>query len=180
MESARRGASGMDAERGAMGHGCPFATTPGAAPERGKFCEAKPGWWGGLLFGYFFLAKQEKVTRPAGRNRTIKRLDVRLKQNLPTSRSALKPKVRGASKPRKAPCPGNSDAALRRPVTNLSAAMRTGYTHSAPPARLQTPTRPAHAWHRALAESRYGRCSPIPSPVGFQRTGPWHTIGPAP
>ena len=63
----RRGARGMDAERGAMGQGWPFATPPGAAPEGGKFCEAKPGCGGGLLFGYFFLATQEKVTRPAGR-----------------------------------------------------------------------------------------------------------------
>ena len=61
----------MDAERGVMGHGCPFATTPGAAPERGEFCAAKPGCRGGLLFGYFFLATQEKVTRPAGRNQPI-------------------------------------------------------------------------------------------------------------
>ena len=58
----------MDAERGVMGQGWPFATTPGAAPERGKFCAAKPGCRGGLLFGYFFLATQEKVTRRARRN----------------------------------------------------------------------------------------------------------------
>ena len=75
QEAERRccagGARGMDAERGAMGQGCPFATTPGAAPEGGEFCEAKPGCRGGLLFGYFFLATQEKVTRPAGRNQSI-------------------------------------------------------------------------------------------------------------
>ncbi len=44
---------------------------PGAAPEGGKFCEAKPGCGGGLLFGYFFLATQEKVTRLAGRNQCL-------------------------------------------------------------------------------------------------------------
>ena len=75
----RRGTRGMDAERGVMGHGCPFVRgrlvrSPGAAPEGGKFCEAKPGCRGGLLFGYFFLATQEKVTRPAGRNQRFSHL----------------------------------------------------------------------------------------------------------
>jgi len=63
-----QGDARQDAERGVKGQGRPFATAPGAAPEGGEFCEAKPGCRGGLLFGYFLLARQEKVTRPAGRN----------------------------------------------------------------------------------------------------------------
>ena len=32
--------------------------------ERGNPGVAGAGWWGALLFGYFLLGKQEKVTRP--------------------------------------------------------------------------------------------------------------------
>jgi len=61
-----QGDARQDAERGVKGQGRPFATAPGAAPEGGEFCEAKPGCRGGLLFGYFLLARQEKVTRQQG------------------------------------------------------------------------------------------------------------------
>ncbi len=44
----------------------PCKPAPGAAPEGGKFRVAKPVCRGGLLFGYFLLAKQEKVTRRKG------------------------------------------------------------------------------------------------------------------
>ena len=39
---------------------------PGAAPEGGKSRIARPGCRGALLFGYFLLGKQEKVTRRKG------------------------------------------------------------------------------------------------------------------
>jgi hypothetical protein len=63
-------AGGREAGRRARseGTGTPFATAPGVTPEGGELCAAKPGCRGGLLFGYFFLATQEKVTRRARRN----------------------------------------------------------------------------------------------------------------
>jgi len=63
-----QGDARQDAERGVKGQGRPFATAPGVTPEGAEFCAAKPGCRGGLLFGYFFLATQEKVTRRARRN----------------------------------------------------------------------------------------------------------------
>ena len=63
-----QGDARQDAERGVKGQGPPFATAPGVTPEGAEFCAAKPGCRGGLLFGYFFLATQEKVTRRARRN----------------------------------------------------------------------------------------------------------------
>ncbi len=67
MEVLWRGAFGMDAKRGVMGQGWPFATTLGAAPERGEFRVAKPGCRARFLFGYFlFRASKEKVTRRKG------------------------------------------------------------------------------------------------------------------
>ena len=63
-----QGDARQDAERGTKGQGRPFVTAPGAAPEGGQFRAAKPGCRGGLLFGYFLLARQEKVTRRARRN----------------------------------------------------------------------------------------------------------------
>ena len=67
MEVLWRGAFGMDAKRGTMGHGWPTVTTLGAAPERGKFRAAKPGCRVRFLFGYFlFRASKEKVTRRKG------------------------------------------------------------------------------------------------------------------
>lgn len=69
MEVLRRGAFGMDAKRGVMGQGWPFATTLGAVPERGEFRGAKPGCRARFLFGYFlFRASKEKVTRRKGEN----------------------------------------------------------------------------------------------------------------
>ena len=64
----RRGTSRKDAARGLKGHDGPCKPAPGAAPEGGQFRAAKPGCRGGLLFGYFLLARQEKVTRRARRN----------------------------------------------------------------------------------------------------------------
>ena len=65
MESVRKGLSGMDAARAAMGQGWPFAACPwsgdGAkepAAKRRAGCRAR------FLFGYFlFRASKEKVTR---------------------------------------------------------------------------------------------------------------------
>ncbi len=70
-QALRRGTRGMDAERVTKGQGRPFVTTSGAMPERGKSgrAAARPGCRGRLLFGYFLLARQEKVTRRARRNR---------------------------------------------------------------------------------------------------------------
>ena len=48
----------------------PCKPAPGAAPERGKFREAKPGCRARFLFGYFlFRASKEKVTRREGEKR---------------------------------------------------------------------------------------------------------------
>src|SRR5690606_8640971 len=47
----------------------PCKPAPGAAPEGGNPAAGGAGCRGALLFGYFFLGKQEKVTRPGGRNR---------------------------------------------------------------------------------------------------------------
>ena len=63
-----QGTRDRDVERGTKGQGRPFVTAPGAAPEGGQFRAAKPVCRGGLLFGYFLLARQEKVTRRARRN----------------------------------------------------------------------------------------------------------------
>ena len=61
VEVLWRGAFGMDAKRGAMGQGWPFATTLGTVPERGEFRVAKPGCRAHFLFGYFlFRASKEK------------------------------------------------------------------------------------------------------------------------
>ncbi|MCY1300810.1 hypothetical protein D9M70_503930 [compost metagenome] len=73
MESSRKGLSGMDAARAAMGQGWPFAAGPWSgdgANEPGA--KRRAGCRGGLLFGYFFLARQEKVTRPGGRNQKLR------------------------------------------------------------------------------------------------------------
>ncbi len=67
MEVLWRGAFGMDAKRGAMGQGWPFATTLGTAPERGKFRAAKPGCRV-PFFGTPFLGKQERCGARKGRN----------------------------------------------------------------------------------------------------------------
>ena len=73
MEVLWRGAFGMDAKRGTMGQGGPTVTTLGAAPERGKFREAKPGCRARFLFGYFlFRASKEKVTRRKGEKRSVR------------------------------------------------------------------------------------------------------------
>ncbi len=67
VEALRRGARGMDAERGAMGQGRPIVTSPGAAPERGKSRAARPECRGVFLCLAFF-AQAKKVGRPGGRN----------------------------------------------------------------------------------------------------------------
>ena len=63
-----QGDARQDAERGTKGQGRPFVTAPGAAPEGGKSggAAARPGCRGALLFGYFLLGTQEKVTRRKG------------------------------------------------------------------------------------------------------------------
>ena len=63
-----QGDARQDAERGTKGQGRPFVTAPGAAPEGGKSggVAARPGCRGALLFGYFLLGTQEKVTRRKG------------------------------------------------------------------------------------------------------------------
>ena len=66
---AWKGLSGMDAARAAMGQGWPFAACPWSGDgARVPFAQRRAGCRGGLLFGYFFLATQEKVTRRARRN----------------------------------------------------------------------------------------------------------------
>lgn len=67
VEVLRRGARGMDAERGAMGQGRPIVTSPGAAPERGKSRAARPECRGVFLCLAFF-AQAKKAGRPGGRN----------------------------------------------------------------------------------------------------------------
>ena len=67
VEALRRGARGMDAERGAMGQGRPIVTSLGAAPERGKSRAARPECRGVFLCLAFF-AQAKKVGRPRGRN----------------------------------------------------------------------------------------------------------------
>ena len=42
----------------------PSQRAPEVVMERGNPGAAGAGWWGALLFGYFLLGKQEKVTRP--------------------------------------------------------------------------------------------------------------------
>ena len=56
----------MDAARGVKGQGRPLYAGPGAAPEGGNPAAGGAGCRGGLLFGYFLLARQEKVTRRKG------------------------------------------------------------------------------------------------------------------
>ncbi len=74
MEVLWRGAFGMDAKRGAVGHGWPTVTTLGAVPERGELSAAKPGCRVRFLFGYFlFRASKEKVTRRKGEIRILGR-----------------------------------------------------------------------------------------------------------
>ena len=63
-----QGDARQDAERGTKGQGRPFVTAPGAAPEGGESggVAARPVCLGTLLFGYFLLGTQEKVTRRKG------------------------------------------------------------------------------------------------------------------
>ena len=74
MESLWKGASRMDAARGVKGQDGPCTPAPGAAPEGGKSggAAARPGCRGALLFGYFLLGKQEKVTRRKGEKGKIR------------------------------------------------------------------------------------------------------------
>ena len=65
---ARHGRRARNEGAGPPRQGRPFVTATGAMPERGESgrIAARPGCRGGLLFGYFFLATQEKVTRRRG------------------------------------------------------------------------------------------------------------------
>ena len=93
-----QGDARQDAERGTMGQGRPSVTAPGAAPEGGKSggAAARPGCRGALLFGYFLLGKQEKVTRRKGeRGRFVLRIG--LGNKLPTiPRFPISPRLRPA------------------------------------------------------------------------------------
>ena len=72
MEVLRRGTSRMDAARGVKGHGRPLYAGPRSdTGGREVWPQAGPGCRGGLLFGYFLLARQEKVTRRARRNLSV-------------------------------------------------------------------------------------------------------------
>jgi len=60
-------AFGKDAKLAIKGQGRPLMATNGTAPERGKFCAAKPACRVRFLFGYSSLcANKEKVTRRKG------------------------------------------------------------------------------------------------------------------
>ena len=67
-----QGDARQDAERGTKGQGRPFVTAPGAAPEGGNPAAGGAGCRGALLFGYFLLGKQEKVTRRKGEKGKIR------------------------------------------------------------------------------------------------------------
>ena len=54
MQVLRRGMRDMDVEQGTMGHGWPFETTLGAAPERGNPERSVGPDDGASVFGYFF------------------------------------------------------------------------------------------------------------------------------
>ena len=62
MESLRKGLSGMDAARAAMGHGRPFAAGPwsadGANEPRAQSALGRMS--GAFLLGYFFLPHSKK------------------------------------------------------------------------------------------------------------------------
>ena len=66
-----QGDARQDAERGTKGQGRPFVTAPGAAPEGGNPAAGGAGCRGALLFGYFLLGTQEKVTRRKGENKDV-------------------------------------------------------------------------------------------------------------
>lgn len=61
---AGRGAFGMDAKRGIMGQGWPFATILGTVPERGELSAAKPVCRARFLFGYFLFREQRESDSP--------------------------------------------------------------------------------------------------------------------
>ena len=77
MESAWRGASGMDAARGPgvpaiKGHGWPLQVGPRSdTGGRGPGAKRRAGCRGALSFAYFSLRKQRKVSRPGGRNQGV-------------------------------------------------------------------------------------------------------------
>jgi len=67
VEVLRRGTSRMDAARGVKGHGRPLYAGPRSGTGRREvWPQARPGCRGALLFGYFLLGTQEKVTRRKG------------------------------------------------------------------------------------------------------------------
>ena len=73
MEVLRRGTSRMDAARGVKGHGRPLYAGPRSGTGRREvWPQARPGCRGALLFGYFLLGKQEKVTRRKGEKGKIR------------------------------------------------------------------------------------------------------------
>ena len=70
-------------------------------------------------------------------------------------------------------------SSLQLSALSLNATASTNCSHSARRALPRTPLRPVLAWHRCPAESRYDRCNPIRSPVGFRSPGPWRRKYPA-
>jgi len=62
----RKGLRGRDAEQGTMGHGCPFETTPGAIPERGKPERSEGPDAGACFFCLLFFARAKKSEAPEG------------------------------------------------------------------------------------------------------------------
>ena len=66
VEVLRRGMRGRDAEQGTMGHGCPFETTPGAMPERGKSQRSEDPYAGACFFCLLFFARAKKSKAPEG------------------------------------------------------------------------------------------------------------------
>ena len=73
VEVLRRGTSRMDAVRGVKGHGRPlYAGRRSGTGRREVWPQVRPGCRGALLFGYFLLGKQEKVTRRKGEKGKIR------------------------------------------------------------------------------------------------------------
>ena len=64
VEILRRGVRGRDAEQGTMGHGCPFVTTPGVIPERGKSQRSEDPYAGACFFCLLFFARAKKSKVP--------------------------------------------------------------------------------------------------------------------
>ncbi len=76
MESAWRGASGMDAARGVKGHGWPLYAGPRSDDGTREVERSETRMAGAKRFCLLF-SRLKKVSRPAGRNLALKRLGKR-------------------------------------------------------------------------------------------------------